>query len=33
MIVPPMAVMALVLLAFQFVGDGLHEVFNPSLGR
>ncbi|MCL5996420.1 MAG: ABC transporter permease [Chloroflexi bacterium] len=29
MIIPPAVVMAVVLLSFQFVGDGLQDVFNP----
>lgn len=30
MIIPPAVVMAIVLLSFQFVGDGLQDVFNPK---
>jgi ABC-type dipeptide/oligopeptide/nickel transport system permease subunit len=30
MIIPPAIVMAIVLLSFQFVGDGLQDVFNPK---
>ncbi len=29
LIIPPAVVMAVVLLSFQFVGDGLQDVFNP----
>ncbi len=29
LIIPPAVVMAIVLLSFQFVGDGLQDVFNP----
>ena len=30
LVVPPALVMAIVLLAFQFIGDGMQNVFNPS---
>lgn len=30
MVMPPAIIMAIVLLAFQFIGDGMQNVFNPS---